>query len=173
MDRADSIVRDSSAPRKDTPSTHGRSTSNAPRGSGHAHHVGIEPAPSPPTRSPSAPTSTFDGATKPNASRNVTGSPRLLVPWRRCGHDGATRRGMAWENWARVLERTWGAGPTRSNPDHVAHHARPGGGGDDNIVPGFSKSATLEEIDASGHALTPGRHVRVPGAAAAAEHFAD
>ena len=53
--------------------------------------------------------SDFDGATMPNDLSDVTALPRLLDELRGRGYDDATLRGICWENWARVLERTWGA----------------------------------------------------------------
>ena len=53
--------------------------------------------------------SDFDGATMPNALGDAAGLPRLVETLRERGYDEATLRGIAFENWVRVLERTWGA----------------------------------------------------------------
>ena len=53
--------------------------------------------------------SDFDGATMPNDLPDAAALPRLLTELRGRGYDEETLRGIAWENWARVLERTWGA----------------------------------------------------------------
>lgn len=53
--------------------------------------------------------SDFDGATMPCDLADAAALPRLLDELRGRGYDEATLRALAWENWARVLERTWGA----------------------------------------------------------------
>jgi membrane dipeptidase len=51
--------------------------------------------------------SDFDGTTVPNEIGDVTGLPRLLDALRAAGFGEADIRKLAWENWLRVLERTW------------------------------------------------------------------
>ncbi len=51
--------------------------------------------------------SDFDGAVMPNAVPDASGWPRLLGALARHGHDEATLRGLAFENWRRVLKQTW------------------------------------------------------------------
>jgi membrane dipeptidase len=53
--------------------------------------------------------SDFDGATIPAAIGDARGMPRLVDAMRRHGYDDALLRGICYENWAGVLERTWGA----------------------------------------------------------------
>lgn len=53
--------------------------------------------------------SDFDGATVPQAIGDVAGLPRLLGALRRHGYDDGALRKLAYENWLRVLRRTWGA----------------------------------------------------------------
>jgi len=53
--------------------------------------------------------SDFDGATMPAPLHDATGLPLLLAELRARGYDDPTLRLLAWENWARVLERTWGS----------------------------------------------------------------
>jgi membrane dipeptidase len=52
--------------------------------------------------------SDFDGATIPIAIGDVRGLPRLVEAMRSHGYDEATVRKICYENWIRVLERTWG-----------------------------------------------------------------
>ncbi len=52
--------------------------------------------------------SDFDGATMPRDLGDAAGLPKLLAALRARGHDEATLRDLAHENWLRVLERTWG-----------------------------------------------------------------
>ena len=51
--------------------------------------------------------SDFDGAEMPDELRDVTGLPKLLAELRAGGFDSAALRQIAYENWARVLRRTW------------------------------------------------------------------
>jgi membrane dipeptidase len=53
--------------------------------------------------------SDFDGATMPNDLRDVSLQQNLLAAMRARGYDEATIRKVAYENWLRVLEKTWGA----------------------------------------------------------------
>jgi membrane dipeptidase len=52
--------------------------------------------------------SDFDGATMPGDLRDVSLLPNLIDAMRSRGYDDATIRKIAYENWLRVLERTWG-----------------------------------------------------------------
>ncbi|HEU5434715.1 MAG TPA: dipeptidase [Thermomicrobiales bacterium] len=52
--------------------------------------------------------SDFDGATMPAALGDAAGLPHLLQTLRDRGYDEATLRKLAYENWLRVLELTWG-----------------------------------------------------------------
>jgi membrane dipeptidase len=52
--------------------------------------------------------SDFDGATMPLGLRDVSLLPNLLSTMRARGYDDATLRKLAYENWLRVLEKTWG-----------------------------------------------------------------
>lgn len=52
--------------------------------------------------------SDFDGAMVPAALGDVTGLPRLLDALRAGGFSEEEVAGIAWGNWRRVLERTWG-----------------------------------------------------------------
>jgi len=51
----------------------------------------------------------FDGAQMPEDLGDVTGLPRLLEALRGAGFDEAEVRRIAYENWLRVLDETWGA----------------------------------------------------------------
>jgi membrane dipeptidase len=53
--------------------------------------------------------SDFDGATMPAELGDVAGLPRLLDALRADGFTEAELRALAWENWRRALERSWGA----------------------------------------------------------------
>ena len=53
--------------------------------------------------------SDFDGATVPREIGDASGLPRLVEAMRRHGYDEATLRKIGFENWLRILERTWGA----------------------------------------------------------------
>ena len=53
--------------------------------------------------------SDFDGATMPDDVRDVSLLPNLIEAMRARGYDDATLRKVAYENWLRVLEKTWGA----------------------------------------------------------------
>jgi membrane dipeptidase len=52
--------------------------------------------------------SDFDGATMPDDLRDVSRLPNLIAAMRARGYDDATIRKIAYENWLRVLELTWG-----------------------------------------------------------------
>ena len=49
----------------------------------------------------------FDGATIPQAIRDVTGLPKLINALRERGYDDAALRKLAYENWIRVPGKTW------------------------------------------------------------------
>jgi membrane dipeptidase len=49
----------------------------------------------------------FDGATIPLDIGDVTGLPKLITALRERGYDDAALRKLAFENWVRVLNRTW------------------------------------------------------------------
>jgi membrane dipeptidase len=51
--------------------------------------------------------SDFDGATIPREMGDVTGLPKLITALRRHGYDEAALRKLAYENWIRVLYKTW------------------------------------------------------------------
>jgi membrane dipeptidase len=51
--------------------------------------------------------SDFDGATIPREMRDVTGLPKLVTALRQHGYDDAALRKLAYENWVRVLNKTW------------------------------------------------------------------
>ena len=53
--------------------------------------------------------SDFDGATMPEGVRDVSLLPNLIEAMRARGYDDATIRKIAYGNWLRVMERTWGA----------------------------------------------------------------
>lgn len=53
--------------------------------------------------------SDFDGAMIPGAIGDVAGLPTLRQAMRDHGVDDALMEKLAWKNWARVLEATWGA----------------------------------------------------------------
>jgi membrane dipeptidase len=52
--------------------------------------------------------SDFDGATMPVGIRDVSLQQNLIEAMRGRGYDDATIRKVAYENWLRVLEKTWG-----------------------------------------------------------------
>ena len=52
--------------------------------------------------------SDFDGATMPEAIRDASLQQRLIEAMRARGYDDETIRKIAYENWLRVLEKTWG-----------------------------------------------------------------
>ena len=52
--------------------------------------------------------SDFDGATMPEGVRDASLLPNLLDRMRARGYDDATIRKIAYENWLRVMEKTWG-----------------------------------------------------------------
>jgi len=52
--------------------------------------------------------SDFDGATMPEGLKDVSLLPNLLDAMRSRGYDDATIRKIAYENWLRVMEQTWG-----------------------------------------------------------------
>jgi membrane dipeptidase len=49
----------------------------------------------------------FDGATIPEEIGDVTGLPKFITALSEHGYDVATLRKLAYENWLRVLEKTW------------------------------------------------------------------
>lgn len=49
----------------------------------------------------------FDGATIPQEIGDVTGMPKLVAALREGGYDDAALRKLAYENWIRVLSKTW------------------------------------------------------------------
>ncbi len=49
----------------------------------------------------------FDGATIPQEIGDVTGLPKLINILRESGYDDEALRKLAYENWVRVLEKTW------------------------------------------------------------------
>ena len=53
--------------------------------------------------------SDFDGATMPEGVRDASLLPNLIEAMRVRGYDDATIRKIAYGNWLRVMERTWGA----------------------------------------------------------------
>lgn len=52
--------------------------------------------------------SDFDGATMPEGIRDASLQQNLIEAMRARGYDDATIRKIAYENWLRVLEKTWG-----------------------------------------------------------------
>jgi len=77
----------------------------------------------------------------------------LFIDARELGHMiDRVERTLSEEDLQRIAEtfRSW--------------RGRPSAVGEYEDVPGFCKSATLEEIKAAGYALTPGRYVGVPEA---------
>lgn len=53
--------------------------------------------------------SDFDGATMPQEIKDVAGLPRLLDALRAADYDEASMRKLTYENWVRVLKKTWKA----------------------------------------------------------------
>ena len=53
--------------------------------------------------------SDFDGATMPNDLADAASLPHLFAILRQRGYDEPLLRKIGYENWVRVLERTWGA----------------------------------------------------------------
>lgn len=51
--------------------------------------------------------SDFDGATIPREMGDVTGLPKLITALRQHGYNDAELRKLAYENWVRVLDKTW------------------------------------------------------------------
>ena len=49
----------------------------------------------------------FDGATIPQEIGDVTGLPKLITALRKRGYDDAALHKIAFENWVRVLSKTW------------------------------------------------------------------
>jgi membrane dipeptidase len=49
----------------------------------------------------------FDGATIPQEIGDVTGLPKLITALRESGYDDVALRKLAYENWVRVLGKTW------------------------------------------------------------------
>ncbi len=53
--------------------------------------------------------SDFDGTIIPQAIKDVAGLPRLFEALAERGYDRPSLEKLAYRNWLRVLERTWGA----------------------------------------------------------------
>ena len=53
--------------------------------------------------------SDFDGATMPNELGDAAGLPALLALLEQHGYDTPALRKLCYENWLRVLRRTWRA----------------------------------------------------------------
>jgi membrane dipeptidase len=53
--------------------------------------------------------SDFDGALMPRELGDASGLPRLVAALRERGYDDPTLRKLGYENWVRVLAKTWGA----------------------------------------------------------------
>jgi membrane dipeptidase len=51
--------------------------------------------------------SDFDGTRIPQAIGDVAGLPKLIAALREHGYDEAALRKLAYENWVRVLNKTW------------------------------------------------------------------
>jgi membrane dipeptidase len=51
--------------------------------------------------------SDFDGTRIPQAIGDVTGLPKLIAALREHGYDDVSLRKLAFENWVRVLDKTW------------------------------------------------------------------
>lgn len=49
----------------------------------------------------------FDGATIPQEIGDVTGLPKLIKALRKSGYDDSALRKLSYENWVRVLSKTW------------------------------------------------------------------
>lgn len=49
----------------------------------------------------------FDGATIPQEIGDVTGLPKLISALRKSGYDDISLRKISYENWIRVLSKTW------------------------------------------------------------------
>ncbi len=49
----------------------------------------------------------FDGATIPKEIGDVTGLPKLISALRESGYDDIALRKLSYENWVRVLSKTW------------------------------------------------------------------
>jgi membrane dipeptidase len=49
----------------------------------------------------------FDGATIPQEIGDVTGLPKLIKALRKSGYDDSALRKLCYENWIRVLSKTW------------------------------------------------------------------
>jgi membrane dipeptidase len=49
----------------------------------------------------------FDGATIPQEIGDVTGLPKLIKALRKSGYDDSALRKLSYENWTRVLSKTW------------------------------------------------------------------
>jgi membrane dipeptidase len=49
----------------------------------------------------------FDGATIPQEIGDVTGLPKLIAALRESGYDDSALRKLSYENWIRVLSKTW------------------------------------------------------------------
>jgi membrane dipeptidase len=53
--------------------------------------------------------SDFDGTIVPSAIKDAAGLQQLIAALREAGYDAPLLRRLAFENWLRVLERTWAA----------------------------------------------------------------
>ncbi|HET9221179.1 MAG TPA: membrane dipeptidase, partial [Roseiflexaceae bacterium] len=51
--------------------------------------------------------SDFDGAKMPQELGDAAGLPKLIAALRAAGYDDAALRKLAYENWVRVLRKTW------------------------------------------------------------------
>ena len=50
----------------------------------------------------------FDGADMPNDLKDVTGLPKLIEELKRFGYKNEDIEKIAYKNWLRVLQQTWG-----------------------------------------------------------------
>ena len=98
------------------------------------------------------------GQPSPGASHRVRASHEILfIDTRKLGHMvDRTHRELTDEDIARIAD---------------TYHAWRGGDGEYDDIPGFCKSATLEEIRKHGHVLTPGRYVGAEAQPEDAEPF--
>ena len=62
--------------------------------------------------------SDFDGATMPEGIRDVSLLPNLIEAMRARGYDDAAIRKIAYGNWLRVMEQTWGHSPGQRSNSH-------------------------------------------------------
>lgn len=51
--------------------------------------------------------SDFDGTTVPTALKDAAGLPKLIDALKAAGYDDDSLRKLAWQNWVRVLKKTW------------------------------------------------------------------